>query len=173
MRTSLASDRVISAGMAAQAKLLASEVWQNSRTPALYFALPKEMPTRLLLESAWITGKTPLLPRILSLKEKRMAFFSCAGYADLERGTMGIMQPVAGMEMEPDLFITPGLAFSITGERLGYGGGFYDSYFTRNCHNASARVGFCFYWQIVRALPAEEWDCPVNALCSEKGFRWL
>lgn len=61
-----------------------------------------------------------------------------------------------------DLLFVPGLAFTVTGHRLGYGGGYYDRYLPL-CAQAT-KVACAFPEQIVEALPIEEHDLPVDSL---------
>jgi 5,10-methenyltetrahydrofolate synthetase len=44
----------------------------------------------------------------------------------MERGFWDIPQPADPMEVEPDLFIAPGVGYDGAGYRLGYGGGYFD-----------------------------------------------
>lgn len=55
-----------------------------------------------------------------------------------------------------DIIIVPGVAFTATGERLGYGGGYYDRYLPL-CRKATL-LAVAFPEQIVESLPTEEHD---------------
>lgn len=61
-----------------------------------------------------VTGASPLLFRRWQPGEA------------LTRGQRGVMEPVAGDILRPDLLLVPLLAFDARGYRLGYGGGHYD-----------------------------------------------
>jgi 5,10-methenyltetrahydrofolate synthetase len=56
-----------------------------------------------------------------------------------------------------DLFLVPGLAFTLRGERLGQGGGFFDRLLSRRRPGALA-VGLCFECQVADSLPTEMHD---------------
>ncbi|RYH11841.1 5-formyltetrahydrofolate cyclo-ligase [Tropicimonas sp. IMCC6043] len=89
----------------------------------------------------------------------------------LERGTFGVMVPVAGADLVPDLIIAPLLAFDGRLFRLGYGGGFYD----RTLEQLRARgpvdvLGFAYEAQRDDALPLEPTDQPLDALVTERGM---
>ena len=64
-----------------------------------------------------------------------------------------------------DLFIVPGVAFDINGNRLGYGGGYYDKYLKDT--NAST-IGICFEEQITNEIEPEEHDIKVDIVQTER-----
>lgn len=147
--------------------------WTACERPGLYASLPKEISTFALISNALGAGKTPLLPAITDKKNRKMEFYPVRDLASLKKGVWGILEPDQGETAQvPDLIILPGVAFSLEGERIGYGGGFYDRYLAS--HNPVAvRIGLAFSFQIFGKLPHSETDMPVNALCCEKGFAWL
>ena len=66
----------------------------------------------------------------------------------------------------PDLVLVPGLAFSRRGHRLGRGGGFYDRFLTGRGKNA-CKLGICFAFQLLDAIPTEEHDAVLDAVISD------
>jgi len=66
-----------------------------------------------------------------------------------------------------DVVVTPGLAFDREGNRLGYGGGYYDRYLQR-MGRAAARVGIAFSLQIVDRVPAEPGDQRVDVIVTDQ-----
>ena len=88
--------------------------------------------------------------------------------SEFQMGALGIYEPTgATMAPSPDLVLVPGLAFDITGVRLGRGKGFYDRWLAANPTVHS--VGICFKCQIVENLPSEAHDARVSAIVSEEG----
>ena len=85
---------------------------------------------------------------------------------DMEPGAMGILAPAAHTPaVEPediDVLIVPGVAFTRQGERLGYGGGFYDRYIPL-CTSAKV-LSLVFEEQIVPFIPTEEHDLRIPVL---------
>ncbi len=80
--------------------------------------------------------------------------------ADLEPAAMGILAPRADLRLiqpeEIDILIVPGVAFTHTGQRLGYGGGYYDRYMPRCTH---ARIlALAFAEQMEPHIPTEHHD---------------
>ncbi len=164
---------------AAQQKLLTEIVWQHACSVALYMAVRGEMSTNLLLEHAWRTGKCVLLPRCRP-EQGKMDFVPCTSMDDLAPGNFGIMEPHAHLPAihldsdAPHIMVIPGTAFDKRGNRLGFGGGYYDRLFAEPwCCPHTIRMGLCYSWQIVEALPIEAWDMPMNALITEEGLLWI
>lgn len=155
----------------AQEFILTSPSWREASCVGLYMPVNGEAGTGLLLAAAFATGKRVYLPKITG--PGSMEFLRCAKTDGLRAGPMGILEPEAAADRAQrlDLVIMPGLAFDRQGMRLGYGGAYYDRYF--GCHHCATAIGLCFAFQIVPALPAETWDLPVNAVCSEEGLYWL
>jgi 5-formyltetrahydrofolate cyclo-ligase len=65
-----------------------------------------------------------------------------------------------------DLIITPGLAFTRAGLRLGRGGGYYDRLLA-TLSPPTVKLGVCFELQIVPQLPAEPHDIRLDAVITE------
>lgn len=68
---------------------------------------------------------------------------------------------------ELELILVPGLAFTLKGGRLGYGGGYYDGYLPATCASLFA---LAFEVQISEGLPLESWDYPLDGLISERAI---
>ncbi len=60
-----------------------------------------------------------------------------------------------------DLWVVPGLAFTKAGERLGFGGGWYDR-FLASARADAVTVGVGYDFQLVSALPQSETDVKVK-----------
>ena len=61
---------------------------------------------------------------------------------------------------EPLLYL-----FAASGNRLGYGGGYYDRYLSDYCGNV---IGLAFSFQEVANLPVEPFDLPIKKIINEK-----
>ena len=93
-------------------------------------------------------------------------------FDDLISGMYGIQEPSPEkrIKMNPeiiDLVIVPGIAFDRQGGRLGHGKGYYDRFlqFTR-----AFRLGLAFDCQLLKTVPTESHDVPMNAILSESGI---
>jgi 5-formyltetrahydrofolate cyclo-ligase len=78
----------------------------------------------------------------------------------LERGKLGVHEPAASRpELRPWVVLAPLLAFDRFGNRLGYGGGFYDSSLRKlRSSGAVAAIGIAFDEQEFPEIPAEPQD---------------
>ena len=80
-----------------------------------------------------------------------------------EKSDMGIPEPVADEPVADDttaLVLMPGLAFTQRGDRMGYGGGYYDKFLAREPDHPT--VALCYAFQMVEELPTQEHDIPVD-----------
>ena len=91
---------------------------------------------------------------------------------------MDILEPKVQNEphIQIDLFLVPGLAFSIRGDRLGRGQGFYDHTLSRPEFRSIPKYGMAYENQVFEALPVGRTRCPhgfgvyaqKNCLCLSK-----
>lgn len=73
----------------------------------------------------------------------------------------------------PELFIIPGLAFDRHGQRLGFGGGFYDRFLQQSTQWVeSTTIALAYFFQLVDEIPTDKWDHPVDVICTEKECLW-
>ncbi len=88
----------------------------------------------------------------------------------LEPDTAGCPAPLPLAEIvDPDLVITPLLAFDDFGGRLGQGGGYYDRTFA--VRPTAIRIGLAFAGQRVDRLPVEAHDIRLHGVLTEAGYR--
>lgn len=90
--------------------------------------------------------------------------------ADLVEGRFGAMIPQKDDFFDPDLLITPLVAFDAQGYRLGYGGGFYDRSFEGlKAKKPITGVGFAYGAQELPLVPTEPTDQRLDAIVTEAG----
>jgi len=132
-----------------------------------------EVDIRPLLLSAFDEGRTVWLPVVDgdALTHRRFR-----GEDDLRPGTFGQLEP--GDEGSatfswPDIIIVPGLAADNRGNRLGYGGGYYDRFLSDAPPSPAGPrlIMALFEEQIVESVPRGPHDIPVDFLVSENGIR--
>lgn len=125
-------------------------------TVYLYASFGGEVDTFGLMDALWQQGFSVALPRVAG---ERMDFYLVRGREDLVPGFRDIPEPAGHCE-EADcrqaVVITPGTAFTRKGDRMGYGGGFYDRFFSEEPEHK--RVAVCYPFQIFPELPTEEHD---------------
>ena len=130
---------------------------------ALYAALPHEVDLLPLLREH--PQHAYYFPRCLP--GRRLSFHRVINpESDLKPGALNIPTPaVKLLTLEPELFdlvLVPGVAFSEAGERLGYGGGYYDRWLPQ-CRQARL-IALLFREQVVASLPREAHDLLIPRL---------
>lgn len=142
----------------------------QARVLMTYVAFRQEVETRELIRRALAHGKQVVVPRV-DREEHRLLAVAIDGLQDLFPGAWGIPEPkaVAGRTVAPsaiDLVIVPGVAFDRCGNRLGYGGGYYDR-FLPTLRPAAAVVALAYGFQVLQELPPGPHDVPVQYVVTE------
>lgn len=89
----------------------------------------------------------------------------------MEAGAFGAKIPIIGDWITPEILIVPLLAFSRSGGRLGYGGGFYDRTLEGlRAHRPTIAIGFGYSAQEMPDLPLELTDQPLDLIVTETGI---
>lgn len=133
----------------------------------VYVSFGIEVDTKVLLDRLWKLGKRVAVPRV---EGKEISFYYITSMEDLRPGCMGILEPVPGCEAAGSSaapLIAPGLAFTEAGERIGYGGGFYDRFFEREPEHL--RIGVAYPFQIFPELETGPCDIPVHTVIGPDG----
>ena len=132
---------------------------------AVYLASPDEIDlSELILEMLKLKA-TVVAPR-WNGETYELAKVKGLSDADLRRGPMNILEPAEADIVKPsdvEVWIVPGLAFTKDGQRLGYGGGWYDRLLSSASKWAS-KVGVAYEFQIVESLPYEPHDIKMDGV---------
>ena len=178
-RASIAYDEraSIDAQIAAQVKALPQ--WESADAVCAYASFADEVDTWNLIESAWEAGKTVVLPRVIE-GTRQLRWFIVSSRDELVRSAWGIEEPDIDAAKEIDvvalsheghaLALVPGLAFDGRGYRLGYGGGFYDSFLGGFYGYAVGLVRSAFFFDELACL--EPHDLAVDCVVSERGVEF-
>jgi 5-formyltetrahydrofolate cyclo-ligase len=83
-------------------------------------------------------------------------------------GKFGTRWPAEGDEVVPEVLIVPLVGFDRAGNRLGYGGGFYDRTLEAlRAVRPTVAVGYAYAAQELDELPLEPTDQPLDAIVTE------
>jgi 5-formyltetrahydrofolate cyclo-ligase len=86
-------------------------------------------------------------------------------------GEFGAKIPANGDWMIPQILIVPLVAFTRSGGRLGYGGGFYDRTLEQlRASQPTMAIGFAYAAQEDPDLPMEPTDQPLDMIVTEQGI---
>jgi 5-formyltetrahydrofolate cyclo-ligase len=153
-------------------RVISSALFRRARTVMLFSSFRSEVDTKRVIAEALRLKKRVVLPKVAAGKTRGILPVEIREPAkDLAPGAYGIMEPVsAGKALTPsaiDAVFIPGLAFDKRGYRIGYGGGYYDSFMRRIPRRKTA--GLAFGAQVVKTMPRERHDVPVGRIYTEKG----
>lgn len=129
----------------------------ESKNIAIYYPLPHEVNLLPLLQE--YPQHRFAFPRCLS--ERKLQFHHITDTeTQMHPGSMGIPAPTTQTPIIPaqefDIVVVPGVAFTRSGARLGYGGGYYDRYLPA-CTQARL-IALAFPEQMVEQIATEEHD---------------
>jgi 5-formyltetrahydrofolate cyclo-ligase len=132
----------------------------EARCIALFAAMKDEVSTEYALNAWQEMGKRIVVPRV---EGDIMRFYDYSPET-MQSGAFGIMEPTSNDEIsaeEIDLIIVPARAFTLSGIRLGRGGGFYDKYMSLSGFKAY-KIGIAYTCQIFDSLPHAPHDIKVD-----------
>lgn len=154
-------------------QVLALDEYRVAKLLLAYLSFGSEIETRGIIEDAWRKDKTVALPWCVP-HTREMRWFRITNFDDLVKSSFGVLEPVPSQATElyphetaQSVALVPGLTFDLRGYRMGYGGGFYDSFLA---DFTGISVGLCREAQLsvdgVEALDAH--DLPVQMVVTEK-----
>lgn len=145
--------------------LLSSSVYAKASRIFAFFPLGDEVDLTAVLKDA-LAHKVLALP--VSDREGSLHFYQVISLELLHLGRFGIAEPQATEELFPtkdDLLLVPAVAYTVQGQRLGRGKGYYDRYLAK--YSSCPTLGICRSHQLVQSLPVEAHDKQVDAvLCA-------
>lgn len=136
--------------------------YAGAKTVYGYLSYNQEVRTGYVLEQALRDGKRVAVPKVYG---EEMRFIYITDLSAVAPGSYGIPEPLADEPVADDpraLVLMPGLAFDGQGNRMGYGGGFYDRFLARE--PAHPTVALCYGFQLVKQIPVQEHDVPVDTV---------
>ena len=148
-------------------KVIAHPVYQQAEILLCYIDAKGEVMTSNLIEHAWENGKKVAVPRVHG---DIMKFYFIESFEQLENGCFGIREPkceCTELTLVPDnsVVIMPGVAFDSKGNRIGYGRGYYDKYFS--AYLDVYKIAIAFSMQIVSEIPSEALDISADCVVTE------
>lgn len=144
--------------------------YQSAHTAHCYVSMNdrREVNTHPLIRSMLIEeGKDVVVPAT-HFKKKTLSHFTLSSFDDLAPNKWGVLEPEDGEMRAPsefELVIVPMVGGDEQGQRVGYGGGYYDRFLKKVQCSA---IGLCFEQNIVSSLPAENYDVPLDKIITEK-----
>ena len=144
-----------------------------------YWATGGELPLNLAIAPLAQRGQTFYLPIVTkSGGKRRLTFAPWATGQDVEANDMGIPEPKGAQGIveadKLDLVLVPLLGFDRQGNRLGFGGGYYDRSFEflrgQKRPSTPLLVGVAYDFQELDTIQTAEWDISLDYVATDKGL---
>ncbi len=152
-------------------RLLLLPAFLQAKSIFFFVSFRSEVSTISLIKEALRMGKRVALPRV-ERKHRALDLYEITDMSEIAPGCMGIPEPPAAEERkrginDMDLVIMPGAAFDASGNRLGYGGSYYDRLLA-GLDKKIPLVAIAYDEQIQDSIPAESHDIRVNIIVTDK-----
>ena len=158
------------ASQAIAARIEAMETFARARVVFLTLPYRSEWDAALLAQRALADGKIVAAPRVDAASRVLHPYRIEDLARDVAPGHLGIPEPrpdCAPVALERiDWVLVPGIAFDPAGNRLGYGGGYYDRLLPRLARGVP-RIAGAFEAQVVMAVPTAPHDIGVDCIATE------
>lgn len=161
-RNQLTKEQISLGGTILLEKIIKEEAWKQNDVVYLYSSFGSEVSTNALFMECLKTNKRVAFPKVM--KKGVMEFYEVKGTHDLITGFQGILEPKGEKKpiREAGLVLVPGVAFDEENHRIGYGGGYYDRYFSTYSFVPFSKFGLAYSFQIVPRIETESFDEPVD-----------
>lgn len=151
-------------------KLFSLKEFKRAKVVMFFVSKDGEVQTKQMIAKAQALGKRIVVPHINHKTKKMLACQIKDMEQELCKGPYGIHQPREDCKRTVslksiDLVVVPGIAFSLKGQRLGRGGGYFDR-FLKRIPMETFRVGLAFDFQVVEDIPSFSHDEPVDLVIS-------
>jgi 5-formyltetrahydrofolate cyclo-ligase len=169
-RSSFSRSESIARSRLIQARVLQFPPYILSRSVALYNPIQNEVETVAIRDHALVTGKNVFFPRFGP--QDSLELIKIESATEFSPGRFGILEPtgeerLSGRDREELVVFVPGVAFDLHGNRVGRGKGWYDRLIKKDLREATL-IALAYDFQIMDAVPAEEWDQKVHYVITER-----
>ena len=141
----------------------------------LYASMPQELGTKPLIELAQRRGCRIYLPRITSMRARRMRFVPLG--EETRQHSFGMHEPQGDEWISArflDTIFCAGVGFDRRGARLGHGAGFYDRALAfrhaRRHWRGPRLVALAYSFQVVPLIPVSGHDVFMDYIVTERGI---
>lgn len=123
----------------------------------------REFDCRPMAQQLWRKGVKTYVP-VSDFKTKTMCFAHYEGSTLLEEKRYGIIEPCSPelVHIENAIVVTPLLIADKNLNRIGYGGGFYDRFFSEN--KKVYKLGVSFFAPLEGCVETNSFDVPLDEL---------
>jgi len=152
-------------------RLLALPQFLHAQVIFFFASFRSEVSTGPPMEESLKRGRRVVVPRV-DKESRNLKLYEIASLSELVPGYMGIPEPDAAEKRrrdinDTDLVIMPGAAFDSRGNRLGYGGGYYDRLLS-GLSKSIPLIAVAYEEQIIDSVPFGPHDVKVHAIVTDK-----
>ena len=165
-KRALGASQVEAASARLAERLYATEAYRKAGSLYAYLSFNQEVRTAPIIRRAWADGKRVAVPKVVG---RDMVFIWIDGFDRMAESAFGIPEPIDDGPAADDaaaLVLMPGLAFDPRGRRVGYGGGFYDRFLSREPGHPT--LALCYGFQMYDRLETEAFDIPVDEVIADR-----
>ncbi len=151
------------------------EEYKKAETVMIYSDIKSEVKTNVFAERIISDGKHVVFP-VTDLEKKELYPYEITDTSQLKVQAYGIMEPSIKLidegvvkpvsKADIDIVMVPGIVFDMFGDRIGYGGGYYDKFLE---DFKGLKVGVTYSECMCYSVPAEENDIRMDMLITEAG----
>ena len=164
--------KTLSLGLLQQS--LALPIWDKS-TYHVFLSIPNknEIDTTPFIEKINYLKKKIVVPKIIG--KGKLEHYLLTPQTPVETNAWGIPEPMSGQLIAPeviDVVFVPLLVFDLRGYRVGYGGGYYDT-FLNECNPKIISVGLSLFDPVEEITDVYPGDIPLSfVVCPEKVYEF-
>lgn len=172
IRNKLSDDEVYHFSKSIFLNLKENSFFNDSTHVMIYLDFKNEVKTDFIINYCLEHGKKVYIP-ICIPETHELCISRITSLKELRSGHYGIREPITEhIRLSDsnliDLVLVPGVAFDGSGNRIGFGAGYYDRFMKRLQPNA-VKVALAYSFQVVDLVPSNEYDIPVDYIVTEKG----
>jgi len=153
-------------------RLASTEQFREAGIVFLFASFRTEVDTLALIKKLLSDGKRVVLPKV-EREQRRLLLYEIKNIEELIPGYMGIPEPATTTEdrlIDPDsvdVIVIPGAGYDLHGNRIGYGGGYYDRLLSGLTGNKPV-IAPAYEEQIVDEITAEPHDIKVGTIVTDR-----
>lgn len=152
-------------------RLFNTQEFKVAKKVLFYASFRTEVDTIGMIEEALKMNKRVIVPKVVK-EGHRLRLYEIKDIGELTPGYMGIPEPTHTDERlininDIDLVIIPGAGFDYSGNRLGYGAGYYDILLSE-VREKILLIGLAYEEQIVSSIPSEVHDIKVDMIITDE-----
>ncbi len=158
-------------------RLFSLDEFKKAQSILMYVSFRSEVDTRGFLDNILKLGKNLVMP-LVDARHKVLKLYEVKSTDELKPGYMGIPEPGILRNRrcslkEIDLVVIPGTGFDHKGNRLGYGGGYYDRLLSMEAGELEeiehiTTIALAFEEQIGDEIPSEPHDIKVDMIITDE-----